>query len=264
MHYIRIVVTGWSSTEELNCAVKYHEYFPAKGGNYARNTGIHLSTGEYIAFLDDDDEWMPEKIAKQLSVMQSDNDTVLVYTGCNIIYVNDGVKYSALPKLQGDLSKLILLDNFVGSTSTVILKKSVLGKSGVFDENLQALQDYDLWIRIAQHGHVGVISEELINYFNYRGKQQVSAQTKRYEKAFEYINAKYVTFLSGLSDEQKTEKAINEKFLLGNKAMRNNDAQSARRYFIEILRLKWSVKAFVYLFLSYTSFKTVLKLRSLI
>lgn len=271
---IELLIVSDGSTDETKTVVdefinkdkrvRYHEYFPSKGGNFARNAGIHLSVGEYVAFLDDDDEWLPDKLTKQLDVMQSDKKNVLVYTGCNIIYVNDGVKYSAIPKLQGDLGKQILLDNYVGSTSTVILKKSVLSKSGEFDENLQALQDYDLWIRIAQQGHVGVVSEQLINYYNYRGKQQVSALTARYEKAFEYMNVKYVKLLSGLSKKQMAEKKINEKFLLGNKAMRNNNPQSARRYFREILQIKWSAKAFVYLLLSYTSFKTVLKFRSLI
>lgn len=75
--------------------VKFIEYTPSKGGNVARNKGIEASTGEYIAFLDDDDEWLLEKLKKQVEIIESDKEIGLVYTGSRIIYVNEKVEYNS-------------------------------------------------------------------------------------------------------------------------------------------------------------------------
>ena len=243
--------------------VRFEQYHPGRGGNYARNEGIRLSKGEYVAFLDDDDEWMPAKLEKQLFLFNQNARMVLAYTGVNVIYVNEKTNYSFLPKDQGDLSKKILQGNCIGSTSTAMVKKSVFEKSGVFDNNLGALQDFDLWIRICQHGEVGVVSEELINYYNYRGTKQVSAITAKYEKAYSYINEKYKDLIKELSDSENVTRLINEYTLLGNKAMRNNDKKTARSYYKRVLTISRKPKLIVYYLLGFTNYEFILKLRNL-
>lgn len=252
------IVNGFTKADDR---VKFIEYAPAKGGNVARNTGIDAAKGEYIAFLDDDDEWLPEKLQKQIEIVEADEKIGLVYTGVHIIYVNEKVEYNSLSKEAGDLSKRILIDNCVGTTSTVLLRKSVLEKSGIFDVELGALQDFDLWIRVCQHSNVGVVSEPMINYYNYLGKKQVSAVTKKYIDAFAYINEKYKAQMRSLDEKELHEKQTAEDFLLANKAMRNSKAKLARQYLSKILKSGFSKKAFAYYLLSFTSYKTVLKMR---
>ncbi|MBR3836883.1 MAG: glycosyltransferase family 2 protein [Clostridia bacterium] len=242
--------------------IRFIEYFPAKGGNIARNTGIENASGEFVAFLDDDDEFMPEKLEKQMAVMESDPEIGLVYTGVRILYVNEQVTYRTNPKAQGDLSKEILLDNSVGTTSTVMARKDLLLKAGMFDINLRALQDFDLWIRVCQLCKVGLVPEEMINYYNYTGTKQVSALTDKYVEAFAYINEKYKDMLDTLTEEMRREKKYNEYMLLGNKAMRNGDGKLARKFLKAALKEQRSKKALAYYALSFTNFKTVLKLRS--
>lgn len=271
---IEVIVVSDGSTDDTDVVVskyensdhrvKYVSYTPAKGGNYARNLGISHSTGEYVAFLDDDDTWFPEKLEKQLKVMEENPLVGLVYTGCHVIYVNEKVEYRSIPQKSGDLLHDLLLDNVVGSTSTVLVRKTIFEQSGVFDEKLGALQDYDLWIRIAKYAQIGVVSEELINYFNYRGGKQVSALTSKYEAAFDYINSKYKNEIAGLSEKDYKIKMQHQYFLLGNKAMRNNDNATARRYFRKLLKISFSKKGFIYYLLTFTNFKVVLKLRSFI
>ena len=252
------------SLSEKDERIRYYYYSPAKGGNYARNWGIQKSTADFVVFLDDDDVWLPTKLEEQLAVVNSSESIGLVYTGINAIYVNEGVTYSSLPSKTGDLSKEILLSNYIGSTSTVLIRKSVFEKAGVFDEELKALQDYDLWIRIAQVTEIGAVKKELVDYYNYRGgKGQVSSVTSKYEEAFQHINKKYETLLANLSPEQRVQKLVFEKFLLGNKAMRNNDPRTARSYFRSIMDVKFNLKALIYYFLTFTNFKTVLKFRTL-
>lgn len=255
------IVSKYSSNDSR---VRYIGYTPARGGNIARNTGIEASKGEYIAFLDDDDEWLSEKLEKQVKLLDQYEKVGLVYTGVHIIYVNEKLEYNSMSKERGDLKKRILIDNCVGTTSTVVLRKHILRKSGMFDVELKALQDFDLWIRIAQYSNIDVIPEPMINYYNYIGKKQVSAVTQKYIDAFEYINVKYKTQIESLNANEMHQKQIEENFLLANKAMRNGEAKLARRYLKKILKYGFSKKAFVYYFLSFASYKSVLKVRSMV
>lgn len=269
---LEIIIVSDGSTDEtekivgtladLDHRIRLIAYHPAKGGNTARNIGIEAANGEYIAFLDDDDEWLPEKIEKQLEVMKSDPEIGLVYTGVQILYVNEVISYNTKARNSGDMHTEILLDNFIGTTSTVMLKKDILPYTGMFDINLRALQDYDLWIRVCQKCRVGVVPEELIRYYNYTGTNQISSLTQKYIDAFQYIDHKYEALFSKLSDMQKKEKTNNEYLLLTNKALRNGDGALARKYAVKALRSSFSKKAIAYYILSFFSYKTTLKLRS--
>ena len=270
---IEIIVVSDGSTDETkeivtnmseqDARIKFIEYYPAKGGNTARNTGIEASKGEYVAFLDDDDEWKNEKLEKQISVMKSDKSIGLVYTGVHIIYVNEGVSYNSKARDEGDLSKKILLDNYIGTTSTVMVKKELFEKTGMFDINLRALQDFDLWIRMCQNCRIGVVPEEMIDYYNYTGSKQVSALTQKYIDSFAYINEKYKELFAGLTKDEQRVKRNNEYSLLINKSMRNEDGKLARKYAKALLK-NGSKKAIAFYALSFFKYKTVLKIRSIV
>lgn len=242
--------------------IRFVEYHPGRGGNIARNTGIENAAGEYVAFLDDDDEFFPTKLEKQVAVMESDPEIGLVYTGVKILYINEKVSYASKARNCGDLSREILLDNHIGTTSTVMLKKEVIAKSGMFDVALKALQDFDLWIRVCQHCKVGVVPEELINYYNYTNSTQVSASTQKYIDAFAYINNKYADLFAELSPEMAAQKKRNEYSLLINKAMRNGNGKLAREYAGALKKNGGGKKALVFWCLSFFKYKTVLKIRS--
>ncbi len=247
---------------ETDARIKFIDYPSAQGGNFARNIGIEKARGELIAFLDDDDEWLPEKIEKQIQLI---NDEVgLVYTGVKIIYVNEKIEYTFISKKKGDLSKEILLDNCIGTTSAVMIKKELLEKAGMFDNKLKALQDFDLWIRVCQLCKVDVVEEELIYYYNYTGKVQVSATTQKYVDSFDYINNKYKKLFNHLNLEKAKEKKRNEYMLLANKAMRNGDKKLTRKYIGMALKNGFSKNAIAYWGLSFTNFRIVLKIRKLL
>lgn len=137
----------------------------SKGGNYARNVGVESSHGEYIAFLDDDDEWLPDKIEKQMNLISSDVE--FVYCGRLIEYIdNRGIcvvkdypKYGA----KGDMSKKIL-SRIYCVTSEILVKRQLLIDVGLFDIDIKFWQEYELCIRLFQHTKVDFVNECLIKY----------------------------------------------------------------------------------------------------
>lgn len=241
--------------------IRYISYSPGKGGNAARNTGIKEANYEYIAFLDDDDEWLPDKLEKQVEVLENDSRIGLVCTGVNIIYVDECISYESRPKVRGDLSKKILIKNYIGTTSTVLVKKKVLSKAGVFDIDLKARQDYDLWIRIAQHTNVGVVSEPCVNYYNNLGNNQISHQTQKYEEATDYIRDKYKDLYNNLDLEASNQYYINSYLELVNRGMRNNDKKTAKKYAKLAMKKKLNIKTIGFFIMTRLNYRIVLYLR---
>jgi glycosyltransferase involved in cell wall biosynthesis len=122
------------------------------GAPFCRNLAIKHASGDYIAFLDDDDEWEPDKLLKQKDFAEKNFD--LIYTA-----VSFGGKIHFHRKFP------ITLGNFAGITSTMMINLQILRKIDGFDEKLPALQDYDLVIRLIKNGaKVKGINIPLVKY----------------------------------------------------------------------------------------------------
>lgn len=162
------------------------------GGNTARNEGVAHSSGELLAFLDDDDCWLPGKLEKQLEEMRT-GAVDLCYTAKNVIYQNATSKrYSYLRPRYKNLHKSIMRDNFIGSTSTIIIKKRVLEEVGGFDPNLPGLQDYDVYIRLIRKGYrIKGLPEPLVDYHVVDEKRSISCSLDDFSRASQYLIEKY-------------------------------------------------------------------------
>ena len=263
---IEIIVVSDGSTDDTKAvvsrykSVRFIEYFPGINGNHARNVGAREAKGEYIAFLDDDDEWIQYKLEYQIKAMKLEK-TGMSYTGVKIIYDNEGIAYYSRSREFGDLSKRILIDNCIGSTSTVVVKKEIFEKVGGFDEKLDALQDYDLWIRICQITKVSCVSKDLVLYHNYTNKRQISSNTDRYEKAFYILESKYKKEISELLPSEEKRRILGKISLLYNKCIRNGDRKGAKRYAAEIRAGGWIKRSIIMFVLSYIPFEIVLNIR---
>ena len=130
------------------------------GGAGARNSGFLESKGEFIAFLDDDDEWMPEKIERQIEAFQKSNDRVGIEAACNII-VQNSTRIINYRYLEGDVYKALCRKHTAGNTSIPLIKRHVLEEVGLFDEDMEAAQDTELWLRIAKRYHFTTVNEPL-------------------------------------------------------------------------------------------------------
>jgi glycosyltransferase involved in cell wall biosynthesis len=142
--------------------IRYFKRNKNRGGAAARNTGVKLAQGKFIAFLDSDDEWFPEKLRKQIALINKSPDSVgAVY--CLHYSQDDSLGYIIRPSTyslgRGDVYYLLLNGWCPPSTSLFMLHTRVFEKSGLFDESLTSFQDYDLWIWVAKHCEFEFVNE---------------------------------------------------------------------------------------------------------
>ncbi|WP_418285037.1 glycosyltransferase family 2 protein [Halorubrum sp. DTA46] len=123
-----------------------------QGANAARNTGLRQADGAFVAFLDDDDRWLPEKTARQVRRFeQGPDDLGVVTAGSRIVDENGtqiGVKRSSV---EGDGVKALLRGGIVGSFSRVMVRADAISRAGLLDESLPSWQDREWYLRLAKH-----------------------------------------------------------------------------------------------------------------
>lgn len=170
------------------------------GVSAARNRGIEQARGKWIALLDSDDEWLPQKLSTQLALIKSQPNCVLCHT--DEIWIRNGVRVNQMKKHQksgGDIFKTCLRMCAI-SPSSVLLSKQLLNDVGCFDETLPACEDYDLWLRICAHHQVHYIDEKLL--IKYGGHDDQLSRKYLAMDSFRITAMKNLIRSGGLSKEQ--------------------------------------------------------------
>lgn len=167
-----------------------------QGACAARNTGIAHAKGEYLAFLDDDDEWMPNKLEIQMSYMQE--DIALVYCSHYIIDKTGKKRFIVEPLAREgqheDEFEQLLRVNFIGSTSYPLLRTEAVKAAGGFTVGLKASQDHDLWLRMAQKYKIAYCKEPLVTL--HYSREAISRNVQNSVQGYEYLLKKYKDFYS--------------------------------------------------------------------
>ena len=159
-----------------------------RGANACRNAGIQIAKGDLVAFLDDDDEWLPQKIEKQLQQLD-DTGRQILYTG-RTIQSRNGARYtfrtSSFPRIA------IQVGNFIGSTSSVMVSRELLEHAAGFDGALSSRQDWDLYYRlIIEHDAIPAgCNEALVLYSDVEGGR-ISTNWRKILSASGYLAKKY-------------------------------------------------------------------------
>jgi len=147
--------------EAFGQEVKYCRQIHA-GVSAARNKGIRAASGEWLAFLDSDDIWLPRKLESQLDFLFRHPEIKICQT--EEIWIRNGRrmnprKYHAKPK---GYCFEVLLERCLVSPSAVMIHRSLFDEVGLFDEALPACEDYDLWVRIGYRYPIGLVEMPLI------------------------------------------------------------------------------------------------------
>ena len=163
-----VIVVDDGSSDDTAAAVavfgeriRYHRQ-PARGVAAARNCGARLATGEWLAFLDSDDLWCRDKLARQLAYHAAHPGLRASQTG--EIWIRNGVRVNPCRhhrKPDGDIFAASVL-RCVVSPSAVLLRRALFAALGGFDEGLAVCEDYELWLRLGLREPVGLLDEPLV------------------------------------------------------------------------------------------------------
>jgi glycosyltransferase involved in cell wall biosynthesis len=237
--YEIIVVDDGSTDQTRKVVDRYKDrvryVFQENGGPAkAKNRGIRDCLGEYIAFLDADDVWLPLKLEKQVSMFRQNPELAMVFTE-NAVFNRSCTYVTSMGKrkrlMQGDVARNIFLRSGV-VTPTVMVRKVVFDKIGLFEEELRVAEDDNMWVRIAANFKVALIDEPLVKV-----RAHPHRATADKEKLFESVQTN-IQLLSNRYEgvKEKIEDVIPQKisqvhFSLGYHHFENQRYKEARKAF---------------------------------
>lgn len=198
-------------------------------GAVARNTGISAAEGRYIAFLDSDDEYMPDRLEKCLAKLEhSDESTAGVYTGCE--FRKSGKTYHVYKDVKpGNFLVDTLACTFGFCTgSNIFMKKSVVDEINGFDGAFLRHQDYEFLVRVFEHYSLEAIPEALViknnELFNLPNLKKMEEIKEQYLK-------KFASIIDGLSDENRNYIFKSQYLQLAEAAQKIGDRKNATKYY---------------------------------
>lgn len=172
-----IVVDDGSTDDTPDIVERYAAHWPnlrmlrtePRGTSHARNVGIAGARAPFVAFLDSDDVWHPEKLERQMSLFHPDDPRV-GFVHCGMTQIDDrgdplpGARIYA-PSKRGDVLRPMLEDfyHIIGSASAVVARRDLVLKAGGFDETLMCGEDLDLWLKLAQLSHIEYVPDALVS-----------------------------------------------------------------------------------------------------
>lgn len=198
------------------------------GACKARNIAIERATGKYFACLDDDDEWLPEKIELQVQALEKQKGAAIAYCNAILRYVDQGKDVTRFVEKQkeGDIYFEQIEKNNIGSCSFPMFRTDVLKEVGGFDINMPALQDWELYLRVLKKYKAVYVHKPVAIYYFYDG-ERISANSQNRVIAFENIHQKII------KDLENNTKSASSFYMMGTYFYSlNDDMKKAKEYYI--------------------------------
>ena len=208
----------------------YYKFEENQGACVARNKGVELAKGKYIAFQDSDDLWERTKIERQVEYLEERNLDI-VFCSMNVME-NEKIKF-VIPNRnipEKELYKELLQKNFI-STQTILGKRQCFVEEK-FDRYMPRLQDYDLMLRMIPKYKVGHLNEALV--YQRFSENSISRNSEKLEKALDRLAIKYKN-ISGLANHLYVECGYRNYFL--------KYGLDSKKLFRKALKSKFTVKA---------------------
>lgn len=156
--------------------IMYLKHEKPKGASATRNTGIRIAKGKYVAFLDDDDEWLPQKLEIQVPIIEKSSSKVgLIYAWMEYYENGKSIKIHT-PSIKGNVFEEMLDKQAIGGCPTIIIKREVIERIGYFDEHLLRGNDGDYWRRITKFYNVDYVPRILAK-INIDSENRISENT---------------------------------------------------------------------------------------
>ena len=226
-------------------------YQDNKGEAAARNKGLENAKGEFIAFIDSDDEWLPDKLEKQVELFFHSTYKNLGFVGCYGFIVKDNEPiegYYKLPNYRGNILEKILESCFILSPNSILVKKeAILDKK--FDENIKVGPDWDMWIQIAQEYSFDFVPEPLFKYYVHSNNISKTTNNPKIIKDQEYILKKH----ENLYQKHRRSYSIRLR-QLGTLYLLAGEKKEASKYLIKSIKAcPLQIRNYLHLFLLFFS-----------
>lgn len=183
---IEIIVIDDGSTDNFLEIIKSYsnqitwQSIPHSGGNYARNLGLKLASGEYIQFLDADDYILPEKIERQVTFLESTGADVVYGDWQHQFHLADGTSYLGEIKISGKQTDILesLLGIWWVALAAILYRRTAIDNSDGWDENLPIAQDRDFFISVVMNGGKVEYQPGCYSIYRHYGNVTVSTSSK--------------------------------------------------------------------------------------
>lgn len=166
-----IIINSTSSDSTLNKIATFQDTriklftYPQANAAVNRNRGLLNTTSEFVSFLDADDLWKPDKLEAQYTALQENLDAAIAYSFTDAIDENDHfLRKCSHATWTGNVYAQLLLDDFIGSGSNVMVRRQAFKEVGGFDESLTNAEDTDMWLRLAANYHFIPIKKVQVLY----------------------------------------------------------------------------------------------------
>jgi GT2 family glycosyltransferase len=200
------------------------------GAASARNHGIQASSGRFVAFLDSDDCWTPDKLEATAAAIRMAPDTGLFYSQCKVVDEAGNLLWiDRSRQIEGSAYLPLLMGNFL-ATSSAIVRRDALEWVGEFDSTLEPCEDWDYWLRLSRRFPITLVSRPLV-IFEYASADKLTARTQHFLEAHDRVVEKALRLDPSLDLHTRQVVLANIAYVKGRICLEARDDRGAAAWF---------------------------------